>query len=207
MARPLSEAARQKMLDTAHDIIVVDGLDACTVDEVARRSGVAKTTIYRHFKNADDLSIAAIECMADDVAVPDEGSLDADLRRLIAHFGELLRQPESRRMFVALLHRSLDDRDFERTLRRSREMEHGPLRLVLQRAIARGEVDPEIDLELAMQFVKGPFVTSFLVGGDEELTDADIESLITLVCRALAPSGPGQLSEGPPPGGPGDHPT
>ncbi len=40
------------MLAAAQRIIVDDGLDACTIDAVARESSVAKTTIYRHFKNA-----------------------------------------------------------------------------------------------------------------------------------------------------------
>ena len=36
-------------------IVISDGVGAVTIEEVARRSGVAKTTIYRRYKNADDL--------------------------------------------------------------------------------------------------------------------------------------------------------
>ena len=36
-------------------IVISDGVGAVTIEDVARRSGVAKTTIYRRYKNADDL--------------------------------------------------------------------------------------------------------------------------------------------------------
>jgi len=187
MARPLSEHARAKMLEAAHDVIVEEGLDACTVDEVARRSGVAKTTIYRHFTNADDLAVAAIDRMAATVDIADTGALDSDLRLLVAAFDGLLRTPAARRTFVSLLHRALDDPQFERSFRRSREMEHAPLRRVLQRGIARGEIDPEIDLDVAIEFVKAPFVLRYLLGVEDTLADHDVDAVIELVCRALAP--------------------
>lgn len=187
MSRPLSEAARTKMLGAAQEIIVADGLDACTVDEVARRSGVAKTTIYRHFKNGDELVIAAMECFKTDVDTPDTGSLAGDLRAMVEQFVATLEPAVSRRLFVSMLHRALDHPDFEQAFRRSREAEYGPLRRVLQRAIARGEVDPEIDVPLAMQFLQGPFMALQLLRPDAITIDDRLDQMIELSCRALAP--------------------
>lgn len=187
MPRPLSETARTKMLDAAQEIVVADGLDACTVDEVARRSGVAKTTIYRHFKNADELVIAAIECLKPDVDVPDTGTLAGDLRATIEQFIDTVDPAVSRRLFVSMLHRALDDPQFEAAFRSSREAEHGPLRRVVQRAIARGEVDPEIDVSFAMQFLQGPFLVQHLLRPDTIAVDDRLDQLIELSCRALAP--------------------
>lgn len=175
------------MLDAAQAIIVADGLDACTVDEVSRRSGVAKTTIYRHFANGDELVIAAIECIKTDVDTPDTGSLAGDLRSMVERFIETVEPAVSRRLFVSMLHRALDNPQFEQAFRRSREAEYGPLRIVLQRAIARGEVDPEIDVVLAMQFLQGPFLVQHLLRPDAIAIDERLDQMIELACRSLAP--------------------
>lgn len=187
MPRPLSAAARTKMLDAAQAIIVADGLDACTVDEVSRRSGVAKTTIYRHFANGDELVIAAIECIKTDVDAPDTGSLAGDLRAMVEQFVDAVEPAVSRRLFVSVLHRALDNPQFEQAFRRSREAENGPLRIVLQRAIARGEVDPEIDVALAMQFLQGPFLVQHLLQPDAIALDERLDQMIELSVRSLVP--------------------
>jgi AcrR family transcriptional regulator len=186
MARPLSEAARSKMLAAAQRLIVAEGLDACTVDEVARRSGVAKTTIYRHFANADELSIAAIDSLIEQVATPDHGSLRADLREIVMAFRQIVSRDTFQRLFADLLARSVRDPEFARIYRMAQEMRHAPLRMALQRAMVRGEIDPEIDLETAMFFVQGPFVAKRLIEMDE-LSDDEIDVFLDLIITALAP--------------------
>ena len=186
MPRPLSQAARAKMLAAAQHVIVECGLDACTVDEVARESGVAKTTIYRHFKNADELVLATIDQMIGDIVAPDTGSLRSDLRAVVYGFRQILEHQTARKTWLTLLGRALADDEFECLYIRAQELRHMPLRRVLQRGMARGEVDPEVDLDQAMYFTQGPFVAKRLVEFDP-LTDDDIEVFIDLVCRALAP--------------------
>ena len=79
------------MLAAAQQTIVQHGLDACTLDEVARRSGVAKTTIYRHFGDLDELVVTAIDDMIEEVATPDHGSLRADLEAIVRAFSGIVR--------------------------------------------------------------------------------------------------------------------
>lgn len=49
------EATDRKIMQATLQIVTSKGVGAVTIEEVARRSGVAKTTIYRRYKNADDL--------------------------------------------------------------------------------------------------------------------------------------------------------
>ena len=186
MPRPLSQAARANAIAAAQRVIVERGLDHCSIDEVARESGVAKTTIYRHFKDADDLAVAAIDQMIGDIVAPDTGSFRSDLSAVVYGFRRILERPSARKTLITMLHRALGDDEFEQLYERAQELRHAPLRRVLQRAIARGEVDPEIDLEQAMYFVQGPFVAKRIVELDP-LTDGDIEVFLDLICRALAP--------------------
>lgn len=175
------------MLRAAHELIVERGLDSCSVEEVARRSGVAKTTIYRHFEGADDLALAAIHEMMEEVAAPDHGSLRNDLEAVVYGFRAVVRQDAFRQLFADMLARSTRDPEFAAVYSQAQEVRHEPLRLALQRGIARGEVDPEIDIETAMFFVQGPFLAKRLIEvGD--LTDREIGVFLDLIVKALAPS-------------------
>lgn len=53
--------ARERILDTAYGLFAHRGVQAVGVDEVIARSGVAKATLYRHFRSKDDLVLAFLE--------------------------------------------------------------------------------------------------------------------------------------------------
>ncbi len=69
----LREQTDRKIMRAALEIVVSDGVGAVTIEEVARRSGVAKTTIYRRYRNADDL-LHRIQVEA--AGLPDFSDLD-----------------------------------------------------------------------------------------------------------------------------------
>lgn len=175
------------MLATAQQVILADGMGACTVDEVARRSGVAKTTIYRHFRDANELSMAAVEDMVEHVSTPDHGSLRDDLHEIIMAFRRVVSHETFKQLFAEMLARAVRDHEFAKIYDEAQEMRHAPLRIAIQRGIARGEVDPEIDLETAMYFVQGPFVAKRLIEMDE-LTEVEIDRFLDLIIKALSPT-------------------
>ena len=55
-----SERARQAVLDATADLVAEVGVERTTIDEIANRSGVAKTTIYRHFASKEVLGRASL---------------------------------------------------------------------------------------------------------------------------------------------------
>jgi AcrR family transcriptional regulator len=57
---PPSENARERILLTAYDLFARHGIRAVGVDRIVAESGVAKTTLYRHFASKDDLVVAAL---------------------------------------------------------------------------------------------------------------------------------------------------
>jgi AcrR family transcriptional regulator len=186
MARPLSDSAHAEMVAAAQQIITNEGIGSCTIDAVARRSGVAKSTIYRHFANADALAIAAIDGLLAEVAIPDHGSLRDDLFSIVTAFRDVVRHDSFRRLFVSMLSRAATDEAFASVYHEAQEARHAPLRIAIQRGMARGEVDPNLDLERAMYFVQGPFVAKRLVEL-AELSDSDVDFFLDLILKALAP--------------------
>jgi len=85
-----------------------------------------------------------------------------------------------------MLTRAVNDTEFAEVYDRAQEARHVPLRIALQRGIARGEVDPAIDLETAMYVVQGPFVAKRLIES-KDITDREVDAFLDLVVRALSP--------------------
>jgi AcrR family transcriptional regulator len=184
MARPRSIEAQQEMLRAARQILLHDGVSAFTIDEVARRSGVAKSTIYRHFSNGDALILAAVDGLVNDLPVPDHGSLREDLREILARYLKIAESPASRQLFAWMLARSVTDPEFATAFRRVRAQPGGPTVIALQRAIARGEVSPTLDLGLALHLVQGPLISKRFVE-NEAVTAAELEWLLDALVAAL----------------------
>jgi AcrR family transcriptional regulator len=190
MPRPLSDTARVEMLRVARSVLSTEGVHACTVEEVARRSGIAKTTIYRHFGGVDGLVLAAVDGMVKEADPPDTGSLQGDLREIQIRYLRTARSPALRELFVWMVSRSMTDPEFARQFRAVRLQPRGVTVIALQRAIARGEIPPTTDIPLALHLIQGPFLSKRIVE-DEELTDAELETLVRQVVRALGARGAG----------------
>jgi AcrR family transcriptional regulator len=56
-----TDDARERLLRTAYDLFSVHGVQAIGVDRIVAESGVAKTTLYRHFRSKDELALAVID--------------------------------------------------------------------------------------------------------------------------------------------------
>ncbi|MEI4271697.1 TetR/AcrR family transcriptional regulator [Klenkia sp. LSe6-5] len=97
VGRPRDPALDVAIRQAALALLAEGGLEACALDEVARRAGVGKATIYRRWPSKDDLVRDAFEG-PDPELVPteDAGSLVEDCRRLLLTLGAALRSPRAR---------------------------------------------------------------------------------------------------------------
>jgi AcrR family transcriptional regulator len=172
------------MLTSAARIIWTDGPASCTVDEVARQSGVAKTTIYRHFRSSDELVLAVVDRDVKDSEGPDTGSLRGDLTAILSHYLSVAESVQNRRLFSWMLSRSLVDPDFAAMFRKVRVQPRGPTVLALQRAIGRGELDPNVDIDIAMHFVQGPLLGKRIID-NETPTTQELAMVIDLIVGGL----------------------
>ena len=173
------------MVAAAQEILSDLGVDGLTVDEVARRSGVAKSTLYRHFESVDDLVLVAVDELVHHSDVPDTGSFEGDLRSVVTEFLAIARTAAFRNFFVSMIARGRRDPEFGARVAAMKEQRQSPLRIVVQRGIARGEVDPDIDLDHAVHFAHSPFVTMLVE--DADMTEREIDIQLALVRRGLAP--------------------
>ena len=188
MARPRSEEARQAALAATVDLVLDSGVEGVTFEEVAARSGVAKSTLYRHFGSKQAMVVeAATNCFVE-LATPDTGDLATDLRMI---FDKSRNADDQRRvpdLMPALLAASDRDPDLHDLVREVLEERRRPIRTALRLAQLRGEIGRDLDLDLALALLIGPFTQKRVVDR-EEITPAFVDEVITHVVAALRATG------------------
>jgi AcrR family transcriptional regulator len=172
------------MLEATRALVFERGVSACTIEDVANRSGVAKTTIYRHYGGLDELIFAAVSQDVSYTAAPDTGSLRGDLIEIQRHYVEVARSPTARELFVWMVARAVADPAHAELFHRVRVQPRGPTTIALQRAISRGELDPTIDLDLAMHIIQGPFISKRIVD-NSDISQEELEAMVDMAIRAL----------------------
>src|SRR5690349_702264 len=83
--------SRKAVLAATFQLLGEQGLGGVSVDEVSRRSGVAKTTIYRHWPSRSALLIEACSSLGTKPQAPDCGTLEGDLTAMLTHMAGRLR--------------------------------------------------------------------------------------------------------------------
>jgi AcrR family transcriptional regulator len=149
--------SRERVLTTTLDLLTEAGLDELTIDEISRRSGVAKTTIYRHWPNRSALVIDSCLRMTDgEEAPPDTGSLEGDVRAVLAHIAEKLATARWSSIVPSIVDVAEHDPAFADIHSRIQRRHAAPLRSALERAALRGEIPSTADRDAIAAALLGP---------------------------------------------------
>lgn len=153
-----SERAYRAIVDATKELLDEQGFAATSIDQIARRAGVGKQTIYRWWPNKAAVVLEAhAEQAAERIPLPDTGDLRRDLRIAAAACSRNLSDSAIGRVCVELIGEAQVD---ERFAAAYREMfvttRRSVLREMLERARERGEVRDDVDLELAIDLFFGP---------------------------------------------------
>jgi AcrR family transcriptional regulator len=159
------------------------------MDAVAERAGVSKATIYRWWPSKERLALdALLEWTATGGSPRDTGSLRPDLLALVRPWVREIRRRPFARVIAALLSEAQSDPAFAEDYRRHFvEQRRAPMRAALERAIARGEVPPQLDVEVALDLIYGP-IYHRLLHGHSQLTDRFATSVIDLALAGILTS-------------------
>jgi AcrR family transcriptional regulator len=155
--RPRSQRAHQAILDATNEILEELGFVDLTIDEVAQRAGVSKTTIYRRWSTKGTLVFEAFS--ADFLALqplPDTGSLRGDLLAALRAWIRAVKGTVRGRTLVGLIAEVQRDPELAEIWR---ERFIGPVRahhrVMVDRAVARGELVPDAAPEVVLDVVYG----------------------------------------------------
>ena len=150
------ERSRQAILTAAFELLSDGGIGGFSVDEVARRSGVAKTTIYRHWPTREALVIDACSRISAEQETPDTGSLEGDLTAILTNIAHLLQTANWSSVLPSIVDAAERDRGFAATHSSIQRRHAAPLREVLERAAGRGELPAGADPSVLVAALLGP---------------------------------------------------
>lgn len=152
--------SRAAVLEAGVELLVEGGPNAVTVEAVVHRSGVAKTTIYRHWSSRDDLVVDVIgEVVGSRPVPPTDMAFEPALRVMMRANCTQARDDHLRRAFPALLLAKAQAQPALDQLRsRSDEEQTVQLENLLQRGVAEGRLAPDVTLEDALLQLVAPLV-------------------------------------------------
>jgi AcrR family transcriptional regulator len=179
VSRPRSAESHAAILQAAIELVVEGGLQGTSIEAIAARAGVGKATIYRRWKTKEDLFAEALRTVVLPLPDPDTGSLRGDVVAVAAfNLGNLPRKAAL--LMPRLMVEGADDPELFTVMR---EVLVDPRRRVfkdiLRRAIGRGELREDLDLEDATDMLIGPLIYEILITG------ADLTKIVPLSERIL----------------------
>ncbi len=148
--------SRSRVLATAFELLSESGVGGFSVDEVARRSGVAKTTIYRQWPTREALVLDACSRISAEQEVPDTGSLEGDLTAILADTAHLLGTARWASVVPSIVDVAERDPEFagiHAVIQRGHAV---ALRKVIERAAGRGEISAAADRPAMISALMGP---------------------------------------------------
>lgn len=148
--------SREKVLTATWDLLVEGGLGGFSIDEVSRRSGVAKTTIYRHWPTRAALVVEACSRLGDARRVPDTGSFGGDVATLLGDLAALLRTARWSSVLPSIIDAAERDPDLAAVHGRIQVGHTAPFREVIARSVRRGELPPGTDPSALIAALVGP---------------------------------------------------
>lgn len=164
--RPRDPDVGEQVIDAAIGLISESGFDGLTMDEVARRAGVAKATVYRRFPSKVDLVVAACNAVVPYApAFEGSGSLEADLVELVVTIARRLSANEGGRLMPAMVAAAASNDEVREALRRFAVSRRSRLHDVLERAVTAGELRKDTDVDLLVDSLVGPVIYRHLVVG------------------------------------------
>jgi AcrR family transcriptional regulator len=191
VGRPRDARADRAILEATRELIAEVGVYGFRTEDVAARAGVGKGAIYRRYRSKDELVTAAVAALVDkEIAVPDTGSTPADLLIVMREAVALYRGSAAGRLMPNLIGAMAEKPDLARAVRDGfLASRRGALSEVLRHGLERGDLRPDLDLELALDVLGGPLFYRLLITGgplDEQLA----EGVTELILRGFAPDQP-----------------
>jgi AcrR family transcriptional regulator len=160
------------VLEATLALLASRGYGEISMETLAERAGVSRTTIYRRWPSKAAAVVAAVSSLyLDRVEVPDTGSLSDDLVTLLSESYRVMADGDGR-VLERLLRESGQHSELVDVVRSILYARRRLYATILSRATARGELTAEVDQELLLDLLLGPLWFRLLVSGAPITPDA-----------------------------------
>ncbi len=190
--RPRSEAADRAILRAALQVFIERGIDAASIEAVAAKAGVARTTLYRRWSSKEELvaqAIAAARGKPERGAAANRVALTRLPRLLASALAEMLTRPDYLKVAARLIGSVPSCPELMATYWNNYMLPRRKLvRGLLDRARDQGLIREDSDPELLMDLISGAIIHHALLRPGRR-TGAETRAYLLAVLRELGLSG------------------
>ena len=176
--RPLDKTIQVKILDAAAEILKTQGFSALTMDKVAKRSGVAKHSVYRRYSSPVEIAVALLQKLSSEkVSIPNTGSLASDLELIMKDVRSLFENTPFAPVLATLVSAAVIQPELARLARSYLTDRRKGMAVVVERAIDRGELPKSTEPLDFLELHLAPLYYRYLISG-QTVNDGFINLII-----------------------------
>jgi AcrR family transcriptional regulator len=176
---------RTAVLTAVFDLLAEAGYEAMSIDDVARRAGVHKTTVYRRWPSKAELVLDATLAFSEQqIPIPDTGTLHGDLGALARGVAANLGSPAGARRTLSIVAAAASSDDLAASMHEFWVRRLALAVPIVERAVQRGELPGGVDPILVVEAVVAPLWLRLMLTG--EPIDADVAGRIAELVAGAA---------------------
>ena len=179
--RPRDPRIDAAILAATADLLVEIGYSNLTMAAVAERAGTTKTALYRRWSSKAELVHEAAFPTAPTALTTPEGDIGGDVRAMIAAARDVFTSPVVRAALPGLVADMAADADLNARVMSRFTGLFGVVRERLVHAVARGEVNPDVDPDRLIEVIGGATLLRMLLLPDEELDETWVDQTSAIV--------------------------
>jgi AcrR family transcriptional regulator len=184
LGRPRSIQSHQAMLQATLELLAEVGFDAMSIEAIAARAGVGKTTIYRRYASKEELVADAIESVREEVVIPDTGNLQGDLDALIQNAAQITLNPLGRQTVAMIISSASSNTQFAQIYwTKYLQPRRKTFAIVLERAKARNEIPTDLDSDLVFDTMSAIMLYALIFQPTSESWTAYVHRALSLLFR------------------------
>ncbi|MFN6477883.1 TetR/AcrR family transcriptional regulator [Nostoc sp. DedQUE07] len=184
--RPRSIHADQAILQATLDLLAEVGYESMSIEAIASRAGVGKTTIYRRYTSKEELVADAIESLRDDLAIPDTGSFWGDMDILIKNAAKKIDSPLGRQTLALIISTASSNPQFAEVYwTKYTKLRREAFSKILKRAKSRGEIHKDADVDLIIDLVSGSLYYALIFKPTTEPVEAYMRRTMNLLLKGI----------------------
>jgi AcrR family transcriptional regulator len=183
--RPRDPRTDERIIEAAAELLRRRGFERMTVDDVAARAGVGKATVYRRWPSKDDLAVAAMQQLyAVEIPDVDTGSLRTDVAESYRNVLIFVGSPEGAAYLKMSIAESVRDDRIAALYRTATQRAEDQARQMYVRAMNRGELREDVDLDCAVQWLGG-LIANRAITNRPLPTLEDVPRLVDMTLRGI----------------------
>lgn len=182
--RPRSIHADQAILQATLDLLAEVGYERMSIEAIAARARVGKTTIYRRYTSKEELVADAIESQREEILIPDTGSLWGDIDQIIESAVKTSLSPLGRQIFALIVSTASSNPHFAQVYwTKYLNPRRQGFSVVIERAKARNEIPADTDSDLVFDLLSGIMLYAQVFQPTTEPVEAYIRRALGLVFK------------------------